>query len=106
MENVEQLLVDLIAEVRALKEKVDTGLPAVLNKKRAARELDISVSKLKGMIQRGQISTCAVGDTTGISRSEIQRIAKSTPPRRRPGRPAKKPEQSTGESYRDRLKRH
>jgi hypothetical protein len=85
MENVEQLLGELIAQVRMMSERMEPGLPLVLNKRRAARELDISPSKLKGMIQRGQISTCRVGASTGIPRAELERLARIVTDPTRPG---------------------
>jgi hypothetical protein len=84
-----QLLHRLMADVRALRDEVGSALPTVCSRKRAAKELDISVAKLKGMERRGQITRVPVGDGWGVPRDEILRIAgkaKETPAPRGPPR--------------------
>jgi hypothetical protein len=81
-----QLVEDLLKEVRELRG--GTGLPSVLTKQRAARELSISLSKLKGLIRAGDIAVCDVGKTTMVPASEVLRLAKAmrrvAPQRARP----------------------
>lgn len=71
--SMEQVLEALLAEVREAKNW--TALPTVLSKKRAARELGISLSKLKTLIRTGDLATCIVGRTAMVPASEVQRIA-------------------------------
>lgn len=74
MDALQGLLERLLMEVQALR--ADPGrLPTVLTKKRAAAELSISLSKLKGLIRAGEILVCEVGGTTGVPASEVRRIA-------------------------------
>jgi hypothetical protein len=50
-------------------------LPSVLTKKRAAKELSVSVSKLKRMIRDGRIFTVEIGRTQMVPAREIERLA-------------------------------
>lgn len=93
--NLESKLEELFAQVKALNDRWEKPLPSVLTKRMAAKELSISVSKLKGMIARGLIMECEVGDSMGIPSSEIRRIAESArssapKPRTSGGRPKAK----------------
>ncbi len=63
----------LLEEIRTLRDL--QGLPTILTKKRAARELGVSLSKLKGLMRRGELAVCEVGRTTMIPASEVTRIA-------------------------------
>lgn len=74
---LQEVVEQLLAEVRSMKGQLDKKLPTVLSKKHAAQELDISLSKLKGLIRKGEIRVCEVGGTTGVPASEIRRIAES-----------------------------
>lgn len=63
---------------------LDRPLPHVLNRKEAARELSISLSRLKAMIRDGEISqTLPLGKVRGIPRSEILRLATPAQPTKR-----------------------
>lgn len=78
----------LLEEIRALRDL--QGLPTILTKKRAARELGVSLSKLKALIRTGEIAICGVGRTSMVPASEVRRIAASA--RREaapPARPAR-----------------
>ncbi|NTX07008.1 hypothetical protein [Myxococcus sp. CA040A] len=75
MDDVQVLFERLLSEVKALREDRERPLPTVLSKRRAAEELSVSLSKLKGMIRQGAILVCEVGGTTGVPASEIRRIA-------------------------------
>jgi len=91
MDDVQVLFERLMGEMKALREDRERSLPTVLSKRRAAEELSISLSKLKGMIRQGAILVCEVGGTTGIPASEIRRIASAVldtkaPRMRRPRR--------------------
>lgn len=92
------LVHQLVAEVRALRDSLGGELPTVLSKRRAARELDISLSKLKGLIRRGELMTCEVGRTTMVPASEVRRIAESArrqPAAQVPPAPARKRRKAT-----------
>lgn len=69
MERIEELLREMIAEVR--RENTASRLPTVLSRKAAARELSISVKTLMRRISAGTIQVCE----DGIPRSEIERLA-------------------------------
>lgn len=69
----------LLAEIRSIRS--EQRLPTVLSKKLAARELSISVSKLKALIRAGDILTCKIGRTTGVPSSEIVRLAATVTPK-------------------------
>lgn len=91
---LEALLKELLVELRA-SGLGHGGLPSVLSKRRAARELDISLSKLKALIRDGALMVCEVGSATMVPASEVRRIADSA---RRvavaPGRPVRKVKRS------------
>lgn len=80
MHQDETLLEQLLREVRELRAHMNEGpsLPAVLTRKRAARELSISARKLRDMEKSGDVLTCEIGDSTMIPRSEIERLATPT----------------------------
>lgn len=94
MNEVETKLDELLNEIRGLKR--EAGLPTVLTKRRAAKELSIGLTKLEQLIAGGQIATCDVGDRKMVPASEIARLAtpkalspksRPSPPKRGPGRP-------------------
>jgi hypothetical protein len=91
--NSEQVLEQLLMELREMRARLEEGpsLPAALKRTRAARELSISVRKLRDMERSGDILTCEIGDSTMIPRSEVERLSapvRSTPkPRTSGGRP-------------------
>jgi len=72
---LERILEELLVELRAVKNSA--ALPTVLTKRRAALELSVSLSKLKGLIRAGEIMVCEVGSTTMVPASEIRRLAQS-----------------------------
>jgi hypothetical protein len=73
--SLEQVIRELYVEVQSLRAQVASPLPVVLTRKRAAEELSISESKLKGMIRNGDIRACSVGGKPGIPSAEVRRIA-------------------------------
>jgi hypothetical protein len=86
---LELLLEELLVELREIRQT--RRLPAVLSKKRAAQELSISLSKLKGLIRSGDIMVCEVGDTTMVPSSEIRRITEAA---QAPASPSRSPRPS------------
>lgn len=88
--NMETVLRDLLAEVR--EARTWAALPTVLTKRRAARELSISLSKLKALIRDGELSVCEVGRSTMVPASEVLRIADSA--RREEATATQRPRQS------------
>lgn len=85
--NTETLLAELYAEIR----KLNVGpMPRFLSLKRAARELDISVKKLKVMIEAGQIAYQTFESRKSIPRREIERLEREAKPKARPGPKPKK----------------
>ncbi|MBN1208967.1 MAG: helix-turn-helix domain-containing protein [Myxococcaceae bacterium] len=83
--SLERMLEELLAEVREVRSW--GALPTVLTKRRAARELGVSPSKLKQLIRRGELAVCQVGRSTMVPASEVQRIAASA--RRKPAAPGR-----------------
>jgi hypothetical protein len=83
MSSVEELLEralrsaleEVLKELRGLKDIVGRPLPTILSKEQAMHELgDISDSKLKSMVRKGQFVRCRVGDGWGYPSSEVLRI--------------------------------
>ncbi len=73
---------DIEEEVRAMRleitrllDRVDRPLPLVLTKKRAAKELSIGITKLKGLISAGLITTIMMDRVSMISTREVRRVA-------------------------------
>lgn len=70
----------VLEEIRSLRAEVAAvglgrGLPQVLTMKRAAEELSVSESTLKGMIRASEVLTVQVGKRRMVPSSEIHRIA-------------------------------
>lgn len=104
-EDVETLVERLLAEVRRVAEA--GRLPTTLSRARAARELDVSLSKLKGMIRSGQILTCEIGGRQHIPKDEILRLATPTQPKSRPGPKGggpRKPPRASGGSEAEKIR--
>lgn len=87
----------ILREVQELRGVVEKRLPTVLTKQRAAQELSISLSKLKGLIRSGELMVCEVGRTSMVPASEVQRLAASARREAAAARPARprKPKHST-----------
>ena len=75
MHNIEMELQGIRAELARLRETVAKPLPTVLRQQRAAKELDVSLSKLKQLIRSHQILTVVVGKTKMVPLSEIRRLS-------------------------------
>lgn len=79
-----ELATQIVGEFHKVADLLQNG-PDAVTKKIAAQRLSISLSKLKGMIRSGEISTCQIGGTTMIPMREIRRLAEpsSAPPAQR-----------------------
>lgn len=83
---MEKHLEGLISQAREVMDglKWASTLPTVLSMKLAARELSCSASKIKLMVRKGQLLRCPVGDSWGIPKQEILRIAQMRETKRAP----------------------
>lgn len=83
----------LKAAVRAAVREIlaeERGIPMVMTYQRAARELDCSVTKIKGLVTDGHLLPVTIGKRKMIPRTELLRISQPDgprPPSRRSGRP-------------------
>ncbi len=85
-------------EIRKLSERVGVPVPRVVRFAHAAQLLDISLTKLKGLVRGMEIMTVPVGDRRMIPMSEIDKVARSfvTP---KQGRPVRERKSKTAPSY-------
>lgn len=63
-------------------------LPHVLTMERAAEELSIGLTKLKGLVRSGELLACTVGLRKMIPSSEVRRLATPAPVKRHQRRTA------------------
>lgn len=74
--DIQQIVLLVMEETHRLHH-LETSLPAVLKLSHAARQLDMSVAKLKSLVAAGKIATSEdLGGKYGIPRSEILRLSK------------------------------
>ncbi len=76
-EKIEAELRAIREEIRKLSERVGVPVPRVVRFPHAAKLLDISMTKLKGLVRGMEIMTVPVGDRRMIPMSEIDRMSRS-----------------------------
>lgn len=72
---VRKALNELKAQVVQLQALVQPELPQVLTKKRAARELSVSLTTLNRLVAAGQIWVVHLGGRQMVPASEVRRVA-------------------------------
>lgn len=72
---VRKALNELKAQVAELKALVQPELPQILTKKRAARELSISMTTLNRLIAAGLVWSVQLGERQMVPASEVRRLA-------------------------------
>lgn len=97
---------ELICSIAERLSEVSKPLPTILKRADAARELGVSLSVLKGMIRRGEVlESQKRGETRGIPRSEILRLATPTQPKsRRPSGGGPRKPRAAGGSEAERIR--
>lgn len=78
MASIEEQLSVLAASLGRVVERLDTEgtLPKVLTKRRAAKELSISLSKLNRLIRDGRLLTVEIGRRRMIPSTEVEKLAR------------------------------
>lgn len=80
----------LQSEVKQLSERFNQPRSSALTIRHAAAELEISESKLKQLIRKGEVEFVLIGERRRIPRSEIDRLCRPARPSEVEAKPAKR----------------
>lgn len=97
------MLTALRQDVAALRERMQA--PLVMRYERAAQMLDVSVSKLRGLIRSGEIVPVKLGGRKMVPLSELERVSRPKLPKKLAARAPKASVLVDAKAYRESLKK-